>query len=102
MKRNMIAGMALALGILSFGAISASAADSCGKCTDDKAVRQFTQETAVLTDTLKAKDLDLRKQYAFENIDINTVNALETEIRELNGKIDAAAQKYGIPACSRS
>lgn len=102
MKRNILAGMALALGILSFGALSASAADSCGKCADEKAVQQFSQETAGLTSALKAKDLELRKQYTFNNIDINEINALEKEIKELNAKINAAAQKYGIPACSRS
>ena len=101
MKRNMIAGMAMALGILAVGAFSASAADTCGKCADDKAVQQFTQETAGLRGTLKAKDLELRRQYAFDNINIYTVNALESEIRELNRQIDAAALKHGISACSR-
>jgi phage shock protein A len=93
--------MAMALGIFAFGAVSVSAADSCGKCAEDKVVQQFAQETASLSSTLKAKDLELRKQYAFDNIDIAKINALETEIRELNAKIDAVAQKHGIPSCSR-
>ena len=102
MKKNMIIGLALALGILSVGALSASAADTCGKCADKQAVQQFSQETDSLSATLKAKDLELRGLYGYDSIDIHKVNALEEEIKELKNKINAAAVKYGIPACSRS
>lgn len=100
MKKNMIAGMAI--GILTVGAISASAAESCGKCADKAAVQQFTQETAALTSALKAKDIELREQYAYDAIDLRKVSALEEELKELKDKINGAAQKRGIPACSRS
>jgi len=53
MKKNMIVGIALAMGILSVGAISASAADTCGKCADNQAIQQFKQETDSVTSTLK-------------------------------------------------
>lgn len=102
MKKNMIVGIAMAMGMLSIGAISASAADTCGKCVDKQVVSQFTQETATLTDTLKAKDLELRGQYSNDSIDIHKVNALESEIKELKDKINATANKYGIPTCCRS
>ena len=100
MKKATIVGMAM--GILTVGAISASAADSCGKCVDKQAVQQFTQETAALTSALKAKDIELRVQYSYEGSDIRKVNALEEELKELKDRLNAAAQKYGIPACSRS
>ena len=102
MKKNTIFGIALAMGILSVGAISASAADTCGKCADKQAVQQFTQETAALTTALKTKDIELREEYSFDGIDTHKVSALEEELKELKDKINAAAQKYGIPACSRS
>lgn len=101
MNKKMIVGIAMAMGILSVGALSASAADSCGKCADKQAVQQFTQETASLTSELKAKDLELRALYGYDGIDIYKVNALEAEIKELKDKINASATKHGIPACSR-
>lgn len=101
MKKNMIIGIALAMGILSVGAISASAADTCGKCAEKQALQQFTLETDVLSSTLKAKDLELRGLYGYDSIDIHKVNALEAEIKELKDKINASATKFGISACSR-
>jgi len=102
MKKNMIVGIALAMGILSVGALSASAADLCGKCADQQAVQQFTHETFSLSSALKAKDIELREQYAYDSINTNRVSELEGELKELKDKINAAAQKYSIPACSRS
>ncbi len=102
MKKNMIVGIAMAMGILSVGAISASAAGSCGKCADKQAVQQFTQETDALTTTLKAKDLELRGLYGYDGLDAHEVNRLEVEIKGLKDKINASASKHSIPACSRS
>ena len=102
MKKKMIVGIAMAIGMLSVGALSASAADSCGKCADKQAVQQFTQETASLTNELKAKDIELREQYAYDGIDTRKVSALEEELKELKDKINATAHKYSIPACGRS
>lgn len=101
MKKNMIVGIAMAMGILSVGAVTASAADACGKCTDEQAVRQFTQETSALTRTFNAKDIELREQYAYDSLDTRKVSLLEDELKVLNDKINASAQKHGIPACSR-
>lgn len=102
MKKNMIIGMALALGMVSVGALSASAADTCGKCADNQALQQFQQETGSLTSTLKAKDLELRALYGYDGIDIHKVNALEAEIKDLKNQINTSAAKYKIPPCSRS
>lgn len=101
MKKNLIVVIALAMGILTVGALSASAADLCGKCADKQAVLQFTQETAALTIAMKTKDIELREQYSYDSINTLKVSALEDELKELKDKIDAAAQKYGITACSR-
>lgn len=105
MKKIMIVGIALAMGMLSVGAIPASAAGSCcndGKSTDKQAVQQFTQDTAGLTGTLKAKNIELRELNGYDGIDLRKVNELEAEINELKGKIKVVAEKYGIPTCCLS
>ena len=102
MKKKMIVGIAMAVGMLSVGAISASAAGSCGKCAERQAIQQFTQETSALASSLKAKEIELREQYTYEGIDPSKISQLETEMKELQNQIDAAAQKLGVPACSRS
>jgi peptidoglycan hydrolase CwlO-like protein len=102
MKKRMIVGIALVMGMLSAGAVSASAAGSCcndGSCADEQAGRQYTQETASVAGALKAKDLELREQYSYEGIDTRKVNSLEAELKELKGKLKAAAAKYGVPDC---
>ncbi|MFZ2950349.1 MAG: hypothetical protein WA003_12770 [Desulfuromonadaceae bacterium] len=101
MNRKMIAGIAMAVGMLSAGVLSASAAESCGTCADKQAVQQFTRETAGLTRALNAKEIELREQYSYDGIDINRVSAIEAELKELKDKINTEAQKHGIPACSR-
>ena len=101
----MIIGLALAMGILSVGAVSASAAGSCcsdGKCSDKQAIQKFNQETGALSSALKAKDIELRNLYGYDSIDIHKVNDLEAELKELKGQIKVVAEKYGISACCLS
>jgi hypothetical protein len=105
MKKDMAIGIAIALGMLSVSAVSASAAGSCcetGKCTDKQVVQKFTQETSALHSALKAKDIELREQYGYEGIDYRKIQDLEAAIHELKGKIGVAGEKYGIPPCCRS
>lgn len=100
--RKIIVGTAMAIGIFSVGAVSAFAADSCGKCTDQQAMQQFTQETEALTAALKAKNSKLRQEYIYDSIDPRKVSALEADITALKEQVNAVATKYGISACSRS
>jgi len=105
MKKTMIIGIASVMGMLSVGAISASAAGSCcnnGKCADKQVVQKFTQETAALSGALEAKDIELRAQYSYDAIDMNKVNELEAELKELKGKIRVVAEKYALPTCCLS
>ena len=102
MKKNMIVGIALAMGMLPVGVISASAAGSCcidGKCTDKQVVQKFLQETAGLDGALKAKDLELRELYSYEGIDTRKADELEAGIKELKGKIKVVGEKYDIKPC---
>jgi len=105
MKKKMIIGITLAMGMLSVGAISASAAGSCcngSKCADEQVVQKFTQETAALSSALKTADIELREQNSYESIDSSRVNNLEAQLKELKGKIRVVAEKYGIPSCCLS
>lgn len=102
MKKHMIIGIAMAMGMISVDAISASAADICGKCADSQSIQRFQQETDSLSTTLKSRDLELRSLYSFEGVDIAKIDALEREIGELESKIDASASKFGIHACIRN
>ncbi len=102
MKKQIIVGIALAMGMLSAGAVSASAAASCcndGKCTDKRAIEQFSHETAGTTGALKAKEIELREQYGYEGIDNNKTAQLEAELKELKGKVRLIAEKYSIQTC---
>ncbi len=106
MKKHQIMGIAMVAGMLSFGALSASAADSFGDSSDKQALQQFIRETAALTRVLKAKEIELRDQNACTVSEVNStpssdfgkISTLESEIKELNDKIAAVAQKYGVPA----
>lgn len=102
MSKKTIVGLLLAMGILTVGALSASAAEPCGKCTEKQVVQQFNQETGGLTSALKAKEIELRQQYSYDSIDTHKVEALEAELKELKDGIIAAAQKHGIADCCRS
>ncbi|MBI2353893.1 MAG: hypothetical protein HYV06_02490 [Deltaproteobacteria bacterium] len=102
MKKRMIVGIAMAMGMLSAGALSASAAGPCcieGKCSDNQAVRQFIQESAALSGVFKAKEIELRELNAQEGIDIRKADALEEELRELKGRLRVAGEKHGVPPC---
>ena len=105
MKKNMIVGIVIAVGMLSIGALSASAAASdstMATCSDKQAYQQFTQETAGLASAIKAKDMELRALYGYDSINIHKVDALEAELKVLKAQVNAAAQKHGIPACCKS
>src|SRR6185369_7605956 len=102
MKKRMIVGLAMVVGILPVGALSASAAESCcntGKCADKQVVQQFTQETAALSSALKAKEIELRELNGYDGFDRGRASDLEAEVKELRGKIRVIAEKHGMPAC---
>jgi peptidoglycan hydrolase CwlO-like protein len=105
MKKNMIVAMALALGTLSFGAVSASAANSCcdsGKCADKQAVQKLTQDTAATSKALKAKEMELRQLFAYDRVDVNRETELELEIKDLKSQIKRVSQEYGVSSCCNS
>lgn len=65
---------------------------------DVKAFRQFQKETLPLRDELMAKRLELRNEYAQANPNYDRIAALQKEMIDLRTKIQATAQKNGLPA----
>jgi hypothetical protein len=65
---------------------------------DVNALRQFQKETLPLRDELAAKNLELRNEYWKQNPNQNTIAQLRTDIADLRTKIQATAEKRGLPA----
>ena len=101
MKRNLVAGFAMAVGLLSLNAFPASAAETT-KCKNNAAMQQFALETAPLVSSLKAKELELRKQHAYEGGGLIDVNQLQSEIKDLKSQIKTAAKQKGLEPCCES
>ncbi len=57
-----------------------------GNCASKQAVQQFSKETSALTRALKAKDMELRKQYVYRIV-FRKVGAFEEELKEFKGKL---------------
>jgi len=51
-------------GLLPNGALSAHAADTCGRCVQKESDQQFNQETAALNAELKAVKIELSSEYS--------------------------------------
>jgi hypothetical protein len=100
----------MVMSILSMTALSVSAADLCSKVADREAYRQYREETTPLFTALKGKHIELSEATAFgisetlatQTPDISKINALESDIKTLQNKIETAATKYGIAACCRN
>ena len=122
MKNNIIMNIAIVVGMLSFGVLSASAADSFisetnsvpgfdsavdsgGSSLGKQDVNKFLLETATLASALKAKEIELSEQNVYTVSESNSVpgfynsktSTLKSEIKEIKDRIKAAAQKYGVP-----
>lgn len=96
---------AMVMGIVSTGAFSASAADIYSKGTDREPCGQYTMEVTKLAETLQAKNNELSEEnsygvseaYTMKRPDVTKIEMLESEIKVLKNKINAA----GIPECCR-
>ena len=102
-------GIAVVVGMVSIGALTASADDSIIISADKQAIQKFTQETTALATTLAAKKTELAGLYSITDVseagaqlslDVAKVNALEAQIKVLRDQISAAAQKYQVQVCS--
>jgi len=99
MKKLMVmVAVVVAVGLLGTVAYAAWQGRGPGGQVDVNAFRQFQKETLPLRDELMAKGLELRNEYAKDSPDQNQITKLKTEIGELRTKIQAVAEKQGLPA----
>jgi hypothetical protein len=104
MKKLVVVAMVAALGLLGTMAYAGwqgygpGYGPGYGSQVDVNKLRQFQKETASLRDEVAAKGIELRNEYAKENPDQTRITKLRTEIGDLRTKIQAAAQKQGLPA----
>ncbi|HAR95898.1 MAG TPA: hypothetical protein DCR97_08055 [Deltaproteobacteria bacterium] len=65
---------------------------------DIKAFKQFQKETLPLRDELMVKRMELRNEYAQATPNHEKIGTLQKEMIDLRTKIQAAAEKQGLPA----
>ncbi len=98
MKNVVVAAVIVAVALLGTAVYAARQGYGPGGQVDVNAFRQFQKETLPLRDEMMAKRLELRNEFAKENPDEAQVTKLRSEIADLRTKIQAAAEKNGLPA----
>ena len=100
MKKVSVVAVVVAVGLLlGTGAYAARQGYGPGSGqVDVNALRQFQKETLPLRDELAAKNLEFRNEYAQQMPDRTKIATLQKEMIDLRTKIQAAADKQGLPA----
>lgn len=109
MRKNTVVGIVMAVGMLSFGALTASAANSdfaMASCNSKQSYQQYSQETSGLMSELKSKEIELQALYGNDRYgngsnNDRAVSELNGEIKSLKNKINASSQKNEIMDCFR-
>lgn len=103
MKKALMIGLAVVIGLTIIGgAVYAHGpwGHGMGYGTDANVenVKKFQKETLSLRDELLTRRLELQKEYSKPQPDYNRIGTLRKEIVDIQTKIQAAADKYGLPA----
>ncbi len=113
MKKTWIASLVVAVGLAFFGTSvyaqcggmgggygprGAGYGATAGKPVDVNAVRAFQKETLPLRDEAMVKGVEIRNEYTKEKPDREKIATLQKEMIDLRTKIQAAAEKQGLPA----
>ena len=104
LKKVTAIGIALALGLLLINAVYAHWWGSWwggpgmqrGIGANIENVQKFQKETLPLRDELTTKELELQNEYSKSNPDYDRAATLEKGIVDLQAKIGAVANKYGV------
>ncbi len=70
--------------------------DGPGSVTDVESFKKFQKETLSLRDEMMTRKIELRNEYYKEKPDASRIATIRKEIIDLETKIQAAADKYGI------
>lgn len=94
MNRKIMISFLIITGLLVAGLVYAA---NYRPFTDPETMKKFQKETLSLREELMFKEYELRYEYNKEFPDSNHISKLRKEISELETKIQATADKYGIP-----
>lgn len=95
MKKAVVIGLIIVIGLLFVSAVYAWWG-GYGRGTNIENVKKFQKETLSLRDELMTKQFELQDEYSKPVPDTNRIAALRKEIIDLQAKIQAIAEKYGI------
>ncbi len=106
MKRAIIIGLAIALTVVIGSAVYAHGpwGQGMGYSTNPAGPvnlenwKKFQQETLTLREEVMTKKMELRNEYSKTPRDYDRIASLKKEIVDLQTKIHATAEKYGLPA----
>ena len=70
----------------------------CYQNADTETLKNFRQETLTLREELATKKLDLRAEYDKPEPDTARISSLKKDVSDLRSKIQAIAEKNGLPA----
>lgn len=101
MKKIMVIGLIVTLSLLLTTAVFAAwggCGMSSGASANIESIKKFQKETLSLRDDLFTKRLELQKEAGKPESDTARITALRKEVIDLQGKIQEAADKYGLPA----
>jgi peptidoglycan hydrolase CwlO-like protein len=94
MNKNIMISFLVITGLLLAGLVYAA---NYMNYANPETMRKFQRETLSLREELMSKEYELQYEYNKEVPDTNHIAALQKEITELEKKIQATADKYGIP-----
>ncbi len=101
MKKSAIIGLVIAVGLLIAGGVYAwwpggGYGMGYGTGTNVETIKKFQSETLSLRDAIMTKNLELQNEYNKPQPDYNRIATLKKEIIDLQAKIQAVAEKYGV------
>ncbi len=97
MKKVVAVAVVLAIGLVGTAYAQPFGPGYAGQVDVNK-VTQFQKETLPLRDELATRNIELRNEYLKQNPDRDKIAQLQKETIDLRTKIQAAAEKQGLPA----
>ncbi len=102
MRRTMVMGGAVLVGLVLAGAAYAMGPGMCGEAgagianINIESVRKFLKDTSVARDELIIKRIELLKERRKEDVNYDRIATIKKSIIDLRTKIMDTAKKYGL------
>lgn len=105
MKKTLIVALVVATALVVGGVVYAHGpwghgmgyGMNFGGAVNIENLKGFQKETMAMRDDLITKRLELQNEYSKPQLDYERIGTLRKEIVDLQTKIQAAAEKYGLP-----